>query len=407
MKKLIVIFALLLLIPLASYGVFHSLPKKTKIATRYKIAMIKDSIVDLPIIRRIGYLLFDPQQFPRLGSEIGDGGAATSAVFNDPTGVYVDSGGRIYVSERRHFRIRVIEDGKINTIAGNGRDGYIGDNIPAVQAHLTRPEGLDGDAQGNIYVADSFNHRIRRISPDGTIHTIAGTGRRGYSGDGGPATVAELNGPMDVKLGPSGAIYIVERDNHCVRRINPDNTIETIAGTGKPGFSGDGGPAINAQLDTPYGIAVDKFENVYITDSNNNRVRKVSPDGIIVTIAGTGKAGDSGDGGPALEAQFNNPQAAFVTPDMDIFIDDEHNHRIRHISPDGIVTTAVGTGKSGFSGDGGLAVNAQINDPEYLWVDSSKNLYVTDGDNQRLRRITPDGRISTIAGGGEEQIGAF
>jgi len=378
----------------ACYIVIKSLPASTK--EDFYIYYVRDVIADSKMVRSIGSKA-GIRIYSDTGSELGDGGPATEALLYDPTGVYVDNQGRIFISERRHNRIRLIQNGQITTFSGNGRQGYSGDNIKAIHSRLSRPEGLDGDAAGNIYVADSFNHRIRKISPDGVITTIAGTGTNGYTGDKSLAIHADIAGPMDVKLGPSGAIYILERDNHCVRRITDDGIIVTIAGNGKAGFSGDGGPASLSMLNTPYGIAIDKYENIYIADSANNRVRKISTDGIITTIAGTGVVGLSGDGGPALLAQFDSPQALAVTPDNELVINDEHNNRIRKISHDGIINTIIGTDK-GFSGDGSPAAQAQLNDPEYLWIDDVGSIYVTDGDNNRVRKITTDGLISTIAG---------
>jgi NHL repeat. len=186
--------------------------------------------------------------------------------------------------------------------------------------------------------------------------------------------------------------------NHRIRRISQDGIITTIAGTGQPGYSGDGGPAIKAKLNEPYGVYIDDSGNIYIADSGNHRVRKISRDGNITTIAGTGVAGFSGDGGMAKGARLNSPQDIFVTLSNEIYINDEHNNRIRKISQDGIIKTVVGNGRPGYAGDGEASAKASLNDPEYLWVDVSGQIYVTDGDNNLVRKVDTKGIITTIAG---------
>ena len=324
---------------------------------------------------------------------------SSNVPFNDPTGIYVDSLGNVFVSERRNHLVRKISKGAISIVAGNGRQGFSGDEDRANLVRLSQPEGLTGDSRGNLFVADSYNHRIRRISPEGIITTIAGTGQPGYSGDSGNAVEAKLNAPMDLCMDLRGDFYIADWGNHRIRRISREGIITTIAGTGEPGFSGDGGPAIKARLKKPYGIAIDRIGNIYVADSGNHRVRKVSTNGIINTIAGTGIAGFSGDDGIASQAQLDSPQAVFVSPSNEIFINDEHNHRIRKILPSAIIQTVVGNGRPGFSGDGGLATNASINDPEHLWVDASSNIFFTDGDNNRVGKVDANGIITTITGG--------
>lgn len=334
------------------------------------------------------------------GKEIGDGGKPTDAVLNDPTGIYVDGSGNIIFTERRNHRVRKISQGIISTIAGNGREGYSGDGILASLTSLRYPEGLIGDNSDNLYVVDSRNHRVRQINLEGIIATIAGTGVPGFSGDGGPAIKAMLYVPRDICIDLSGNIYVSDWGNQRIRRINPEGIITTVAGTGQPGFSGDGGSAMKARLNEPYGIAIDNSGNIYIADSENHRVRKISRDGVINTIAGTGVPGFSGDGRMAVKAQLNSPQAIFVATSNEIFINDEHNHRIRKISQNGIIQTVAGNGKPGYSGDGGLATNASLNDPEYLWIDALGNIFITDGDNNLVRKVDINKIITTIAGGG-------
>ena len=290
----------------------------------------------------------------------------------------------------------------ITTIAGNGTWSYGGDNGQATAAALKTPSEITLDAFGNIYIADYDNHRIRKINSLGIITTVAGTGAIGFSGDGGPATAARLNQPEQVALDATGNMYIVDTGNERVRKVSTTGVITTIAGTGVAGFSGDGGFATAAQLNAPEEVALDGSGNVYIADFNN-RIRKINTLGIISTIAGTGIAGFSGDGGQATAAQFNEPG---VTIDAvgNIFIADYVNHRIRMINTLGIINTIAGTGVGGFSGDGGLATNAQIDLPWSIAIDVAGNLYFADFRGARVRMINTSGIINTVAGNG---IGAF
>jgi len=322
------------------------------------------------------------------------------AVFNDPSGLFVDREGTIYFSERRNHVIRKIEGERITRVAGTGRGGFSGDSLDATSVRLWFPEGLTGDNKGNLFVAESANNRVRRISRDGAIETVAGIGRAGFAGDGGLATQAAISLPYDVALGPDGEIFIADFGNNRVRRIAQDGTISTVAGDGQVGFSGDGGPAHLASLNGPYGIFVDGGGVLYIADSGNNRVRRVEPDGTIATIAGTGERGFGGDGGPATLALFDSPEALFVTRLGEILIGDEHNHRVRKILLTGTIETVVGTGDANLCGDGGLSRDACLNDPEDIYLDRTGNLFLTDGDNHRLRKVGPDMVIETIAGSG-------
>lgn len=322
------------------------------------------------------------------------------AVFHDPSGIYLDSSGRIYFSERGNHVIRLIADGKLTSIAGNCQCGFSGDGQRACSVRLNYPGGLAGDRKGCLLIADSGNHRIRMISNDGSICTIAGTGIQGYSGDGHEATKARLNKPMNVCIDHFGNIYIADWGNHRIRRITPTGIITTVAGVGRAGLLGDGGPASKSCLNESFGVYADRDGNIYIADSGNHRVRKISSDGIITSIAGIGVEGFSGDGGFATEAQLNSPQAVFVTNSKEIYINDEHNHRIRRILPSGLIITIAGNGRADYCGDGCLAINACLYDPEGIWVDDSKNLFITDGDNHRIRKVNPNGIITTIAGSG-------
>ena len=253
------------------------------------------------------------------------------------------------------------------------------------------------DTKGNIYIADFYNNRVRRVGPDGVITTIAGTGQEGFSGDGGPATQARLNVPSDVAVDAQGNVYIADSNNHRIRRVGPNGVITTIAGTGPVGggegrFSGDGRPATQARLNSPAGVVVDAQGNVYIADSDNHRIRRVGLDGIITTIAGSGdtgfgKGGYSGDGGPATQARLNSPDGMVVDAQGNIYIADTYNHRIRRVGLDGVITTIAGTGAEGYSGDGGPATQARLNYPAGMAVDAQVNIYIADEANHRIRRM--------------------
>jgi uncharacterized protein (TIGR03437 family) len=290
----------------------------------------------------------------------------------------------------------------ITTVAGNATSGFSGDSGVATSAQLAGPFAVAADNAGNLYIADQFNNRIRKVDTSGNISTVAGNGTAGYTGDGAAATSAEISSPGGILLDGSGNLYISDTNNHVVRKVTSSGTISTIAGnySAGPGYAGDGAVATSAQLYHPSGLAIDSSGNIYIADTGNSAVRVVLPSGNIATVAGYGTSGFSGDGGLATSAKLNNPVALALDRSNNLLIADGGNHRIRMVSGNIISTIAGSSLASGFSGDGGPATKAKLNTPKGIVTDSAGNLFIVDTFNSRVRVVTPDGNIATVAGNG-------
>jgi uncharacterized protein (TIGR03437 family) len=383
------------------------------------------------------------------------------------TGVALDSSGNLFICDPdNNMVLRLSMDGTLTVGAGNGIDGFSGDGGLAANAALNHPRGIAFDRSGSLYIADTLNHRIRKVSSSGIISTIAGTLNAGFSGDGGPATSAALSSPSAIALDSSGNLFISDRGNNRVRRVSSAGIITTVAGNATQGGSGDGGPAIQAQLFDPDGLAVDAAGNLYIADTGNNELRRVVPSGTISTVLtlatgciysgqctadhhtglaldafGTlyiadpnpdvvrkvalqtatisnvagygvilgsaifnvfefGFSGFSGDGGPATAALLGAPSGVALDPNGNVYIADTMNHRVRKVDSSGVIRTIAGNGQYRYSGDGGPGTLAALNEPFGVAVDANDNVLISDSGNMRVRRLTPDGVIQTIAGNG-------
>lgn len=287
------------------------------------------------------------------------------------------------------------QDAKPAYIAGTGRAGYSGDGLQAKVAQLKVPSDVFVTRDGTVYIADTGNDRIRRITPDGVISTVAGNGKRAFTPDGRRAEGASISSPSSVVVDGAGSVYFTEWTEHRVRKVGADGILSTIAGTGAAEAGPDGFEATESALATPARIFLDGQGRLYIAEWEGNRVRVIGDDGIITTVAGSGERGFDGDGGPATEAKMNRPNGLFVTPQGDIYISDLGNNRVRKVDSAGVITTVAGNGDNRITGDGGPATEASLNAPAGLFVDDGGNLYIADTRNKKVRRVDPSGTIES------------
>jgi uncharacterized protein (TIGR03437 family) len=331
-----------------------------------------------------------------------DAVAATTSELNNPLGLALDSSGHLFIADSSNHRIRQVTSGTISTVAGNGTVGYTGDSAAATSAELDLPSGVAVDSSGTLYIADTSNQVIRKVAGT-TITTYAGNNSlgRGGTGDHGLAISAQLDTPTGLALDAAGNLYIADTGNSRIRIVTKSSGVITSLSTG------------SFNLSSPRGVAVDVAGNVYIADTNNSRVLKVATVGSITkttTVAGTSVIGPGGDGGPATSAQLNNPSSVAVDAAGNIYIADAFNQRIRRVSAaTGIITTVAGTGRSGYTGDGGSSTSAQLSFPRAVLVDASGNIYISDTQNNVVRLMTPvppsiGGVVTASAFGGFSSI---
>jgi uncharacterized repeat protein (TIGR03803 family) len=340
------------------------------------------------------------------GGYSGDGGTATNAELNSYfDDLAVDITGNLFIADTENNRIRKVDNnGIITTVAGNGTGGYSGDGGAATNAELYWPQGIIVNASGNLYIADEFNGRVRRVDANGIITTVAGGG---YSGDGGAATNAGLVYPSKLALDKTGNLFIADYGQNVIREVGTNGIITTVAGIGQGGYSGDGAAATNAELHSPNGVAVDVYGNLLILDEFNERIRKVDTNGIITTVVGNGIANYYGDGGAATNAELSSPRGMVLDSIGNLFIADAGNNVIREVGPNAFITTVAGVGAVGYSGDGGAATNADLNYPIAVTVDVNRNLFIADANNYRIRKVVFPGPTLALNNVGFGNAGAY
>jgi hypothetical protein len=324
----------------------------------------------------------------------GDGGSATSADIRTPKGVATGNDGSVYVADQYNNRIRKVKAGTITTFAGSGSSGeaeaaFAGDGGAATAAKLNTPWGVAVTDSGTVYIADTLNYRVRKVLPNGTITTFAGDGVARSQGDGGLAASASLNQPNALAVGADGSTYICEYAGHRIRKVLVNGTITTFAGDGVAAYGGDGGRATAASLQYPTGLAIAGDGSVFIADAENNRIRKVLSDGTIVTVAGNGAPAYTGDGVQATAASLFSPQGVAIASDGSVFISDTGNQRIRRLLADGTIVTVAGNGTAAYNGEGAPATSYTLSYPFGLAVDVNGVLYLSDRANNRVRMIVP------------------
>ena len=331
----------------------------------------------------------------------GDKGKATNAGLNGPSGVAVDASGNLYIADQSNFAIRKVDkNGTITTYAGCGPDinclesgEILGGS--AVTTHMN-PYDVVVDKSGNVYTSDGSRNAVLKISTAGVATLFAGSGKTKFDGDGGSAVNASLNTPVGLALDTAGNLYICDLAHNRIRKVTPGGTISTVAGTDAEGYAGDGGKATSAALSNPHGVAVDSAGNIYIADTNNFRIRKVDTSGTISTYAGNGGLSPAGENVPATSVGLFSPWALALDSAGNLYITEWLGHRVRKVDKNGIITTVAGTGTGGFSGDGGAAPSAMIQGPQGIRFDGAGSLYIADGMNNRVRKVSQAKAAPTV-----------
>jgi trimeric autotransporter adhesin len=350
-----------------------------------------------------------PRRADSTGLQAAGGSRTPAARLVYPNGLALDDRGDLYISDTGAHRVfKLSRQGRLTILAGTGEGGFGGDGGQAVNARLFAPHDLAFDASGNLLIADTLNHRVRRVDRQGVIATVAGDGKAAYAGDGGAALAASLNNPQGLALDREGNILVADTYNYVVRRIDRAGKITTLAGS-VPGFGGDGGPAAKAQMSLPMAVAVAPDGGVYVSDAGNSRVRRIIADGPgwkIQTAVGYGPgqdtygAGFAGDGGPAEKAKIFSATDLDFNAAGDLYVSDSGNNRVRVVRA-GVMTTVAGTGHAGFAGDGGRATEAELNTPQKVAVAADGSVFIADRANRRVRKVDSRGVIRTIAGEGK------
>ena len=342
-----------------------------------------------------------------IGAYSGDGGSAVAAELNGPHSVSADMWGNVYFVDYYNARVRkIMPNGTVVTFAGNGIFATRGDGSIATNASVAC-KGVVADRRGNVYISDPVYCNIRKVNSLGIISTYAGNGACGFSGDGGYATSAKMSAPYGMATDKIGNLYVAEAGNHIIRKIDTMGRITTVAGMGIPGYGGDTSLAVNARLDSPYAVAVDKNGNLYIADYFNNVIRKVNTAGIITTVAGTGVAGYSGNGGVATAAKLNHPTGVAVDTLGQVYIADGYNNTIRMIDLNDTIRMVAGNSTPGFGGDLGNALGANLFRPMGVSVDAYGSIFIADANNQRIRKVYDAALAVGATTGNAQQISVY